>query len=161
MINQTQLKELLRYDPNTGVFTWLKRISIRINVGKQAGKVNAQGYRVIGVRGKTYRGARLAWLYMTGAWPDQVDHINHDRLDDRWCNLREVDHPTNHRNLSLFKNNTSGRCGVSFLPRDRLWLSGNQVKNRQFKHKSSAVAYRVMMEQAFGYHTNHGKPQHA
>lgn len=80
-----RLKELLHYDPETGVFVWLRS---RRRLGVTAGFL-AHGYRKIKVGGVAYPAHRLAWLYMTGEWPDaQIDHINFFCSDNRWANLR-------------------------------------------------------------------------
>lgn len=90
-MTQEKLKSLLTYDPTTGHWSWIAS-------GKVAGYLN-HGYRNIMVEGKNYRGARLAFLYMTGSFPTkQVDHINRNRSDDRWENLRECDNSQNNQN---------------------------------------------------------------
>lgn len=99
MIDQATLRKLLDYDPATGVFVWRVRQSYRINVFDVAGYIGVQGHRRIGVLGHLYWAHRLAWLYMTGAWPSEIDHINGDRADNRWSNLRSVTRLINNQNL--------------------------------------------------------------
>jgi hypothetical protein len=81
-----RLRELLNYDPDTGVFTWRVRPVHSHRVGDIAGSVRTtRGYRLIGVAGRVYKAHRLAWLYMMGEWPkDQIDHINRDPSDNRF-----------------------------------------------------------------------------
>ena len=113
MITQERLKELLHYDPETGIFTrlWCK-YSPQL-IGKEAGNVDSIGYISVSVDSKNYRAHRLAFLYMEGAMPpDQVDHINRIRTDNRWRNLRHSDYELNNRNQNLFSTNTSGITGV-------------------------------------------------
>ena len=94
MITQARLKELLSYDPETGLFF---RIDAKRNKGKPFS--NSGGYITIRLDERTYSASRLAWLYMTGAWPVQlVDHRNGVRDDNRWGNLREVTHSGNSQN---------------------------------------------------------------
>jgi hypothetical protein len=92
MLTQVQLKNLLFYNPQTGVFTW--RINGRgqaLREGARAGYVNNNGYRMIKINGKHYPTSHLAYLYMTGDWPtDQMDHKNRKRADDCWRNLRSA-----------------------------------------------------------------------
>tara|TARA_R110002126_G_scaffold220018_1_gene365375 strand:- start:581 stop:1060 length:480 start_codon:yes stop_codon:yes gene_type:complete len=93
-----QLKECLSYCPETGVFTWLKTTPRGVK-GTEAGTVNDNGYRKITINYHGYRSHRLAFLYMTGKWPEQqVDHINGNRLDNRWENLRDVSRLVNIQN---------------------------------------------------------------
>ena len=111
MITQKELKDLLHYDPETGVFTWLKSGKGRKANGETRGLTN--GYFTIRINWRQYKAHRLAWLYVYGVWPKgQIDHINHNTTDNRIANLREVTNQENHRNMSLSKNNTSGVTGV-------------------------------------------------
>jgi hypothetical protein len=109
-----RLRAVLDYDPLTGAFIWRERISIRITVGKRAGVANRLGHVCIGVDGVKHYAHRLAWLYMTGAWPaESIDHINGDPGDNRFANLRDVPHRTNMQNIRKRRsNNRSGFLGV-------------------------------------------------
>ena len=90
-MKQTDLKTVLHYCPETGVFTWRVRTSNRVQVGDVAGCAGAGGRVVIRIKGVNHYAHRLAWLYMTGAWPvGVVDHMNGDPSDNRWCNLRDA-----------------------------------------------------------------------
>lgn len=99
MITQSLLKELLHYDPNTGVFTWNVSPSPGVRPGAVAGNVNHNGHRIIQVRGRRYPAQHLAFLYMTGSLPSmRIDHRNYALDDNRWSNLREAtDSQINHR----------------------------------------------------------------
>ncbi len=110
-----RLKAFLHYDPETGVFTRLRGRGGQ-PVGKPVGAVGGYSYRRIGMDRRDYDAHRLAWLYMTGSFPEQmVDHINGDRQDNRWCNLRAADRSLNNQNLKRAKksNKASGLLGVS------------------------------------------------
>lgn len=88
MLTQAELKEILNYDPETGIFTWNKRITNRINKGHEAGSIHPDGRVKIGINGKAFRADRLAWLYMTGSVPHRsLIHKNDDVGDSTWTNL--------------------------------------------------------------------------
>lgn len=119
MITQKRLKEILKYCSETGVFVWIKKptkMANNISLGDEAGsKSNANGYVSIRIDKKLYKAHRLAWLYVYGEMPKKhIDHINHDRTDNRIANLREVSHQENCKNQSKPKNNTSGVVGVVY-----------------------------------------------
>lgn len=115
------LRRLVDYDPETGIFTW--KISRRgVNAGERSGCVNAEGYVLIGVCKKLYLAHRLAWLYMTGTWPEcTIDHRNGQRSDNRWVNLRPATYSENNANTGLRGNNSSGVTGVAFERRRKRW----------------------------------------
>jgi len=87
-ITQEELKKLLSYNPDTGVFTWIKSTSKRIKVGAVAGS-DCDGSTLIVINKKKYQANRLAWLYMTGEWPAyDVKYVNGMKDDVRWSNLK-------------------------------------------------------------------------
>jgi len=111
-----ELKKSLFYDPNTGIFTWLKNEAKRENsrVGKVAGTKHWSGYRMIWIGKRHYLAHRLAWLYVYGEWPnDYVDHIDGDKLNNRISNLRVASNSQNKSNGKLYRHSTSGFKGVS------------------------------------------------
>ena len=104
MITQAILKELISYNKSNGIFEW-KIASTRINIGDECVSIDSHGYRRIKIRGLTYKAHRLAWLYVYGKFPDDhIDHINHDRLDNRIINLRQASNYINNTNRSKQKN---------------------------------------------------------
>jgi len=157
MLTAERLRDVLNYDPETGVFTWRKRISIRIKVGSRAGRVNWKGYRMIGIDGALIMEHRLAWLYVYGEWPDrQIDHINRDKSDNRIANLRLATNSQNHINKGLQKNNTSGFKGVIWEPslgkwRARIKINGkNKYLGVHRTREAAAAARRVAEQRHFG-----------
>lgn len=129
-LTQEILKALLSYDPLTGHFFWLKAKGRR-KFGMPAGCVDSN--RVyIGINGVVYLAHRLAWLYMTGAFPiDQIDHINCDSLDNKFANLREANKSENMQNrVTPRADNKSGFLGVSWVKRDRKWTAHIQINGK-------------------------------
>lgn len=116
-MDATKLKQLLRYDPATGDFWWIARRS-GARLDRPAGCISrSNGHRLITIDGVIYLAGRLAWLYMTGAWPEhEVDHRDLDPSNNRWLNLRQATRSQNKGNSGLSKANTSGFKGVSFDP---------------------------------------------
>lgn len=98
-ITADMVRPLLQYDPETGVFRWRARRCGRALEGAIAGTFHGRGYRHIKVCGKRLSEHRLAFLLMTGAWPQHdVDHINGEPADNRWRNLRDVPAALNMQN---------------------------------------------------------------
>ena len=121
MITQKRLKEVLEYNPETGVFTKKQKIG-RGKVGCKCGGLNWKGYWIVSADNQRYRAHRLAWLYMYGKFPDnQIDHINHDKIDNRIENLREVTNSVNHRNMKKPSSNTSGVVGLYWWKDRQVW----------------------------------------
>lgn len=111
-ITATRLRELLHYDPETGLFTW-KVARQGTRAGAFAGALN-HGYLRITIDWRHYPAHRLAWLYMTGEWPaDLIDHINLVSDDNRFVNLRQATRAQNMHNSARPRTNTSGVKGVS------------------------------------------------
>jgi len=163
MLTQERLKELLHYDKDTGVFTRKIKLANGIQVGDIAGCVDGvNGYIVIIIDGKNYRAHRLAWLYVNGGFPkEQIDHISHDRTDNKIANLRSVTNQENQMNKSMLKNNTSGFTGVYWHKPTNKWQSQIMI-NGKYKHlgyftnKNDAIKARKEANIEFGFHQNHG-----
>lgn len=115
MITCERLRQLLSYDPDTGVFVWLEKRGGGANAGEVAGTDGGQGYERIGVEGQIYPAHRLAWLFVHGRWPTgEIDHINGMRRDNRLSNLRDVPGAINTQNQrAARKDNKLGLLGVS------------------------------------------------
>lgn len=148
---------MLRYDAETGVFTWAASPRPNVKAGAVAGMVNSQGYRVIKVQGSGFMAHRLAWFFATGAWPsDEIDHINGDRDDNRVANLREATRADNNRNVAMRRDNSSGRKGVTWHKRQRRWyaqiqLAGKKTYLGSYKNiEDAAAAYRAAELRMFG-----------
>jgi hypothetical protein len=122
-ITAARLRELLHYDPSTGIFRW--RVARGGCVaGEQAGTLHNDGYLWITVDYEQYAAHRLAWLYMTGTLPaEQIDHRDQRRANNSWDNLREATHAQNQHNVSMREDNSSGFKGVSYHRQAGKWLA--------------------------------------
>ena len=130
-LTQEKLKELLHYDPNTGIFTWKIYRSSNAKKGEVAGSAHCCGYIQMSIDKKKYLAHRLVFLYMEGYFPEnEVDHINRVRNDNRWCNLREISHICNLRNSSVQQNNTSNVTGINFHKHANKWRCEIGVKGK-------------------------------
>lgn len=150
------LETLFSYDPNEGHFRHLTYRGPRTGgKGSIAGTQGNHGYISIGVCQKLFLAHRLAWLWMTGEWPkSEIDHVNGNRLDNRFCNLRLATRSQQGQNGGKRRNNKSGRIGVCFDESRRLWkaaimLNGKTVKQKRFQTLAEAVAYREMLEKRY------------
>jgi hypothetical protein len=155
MITQAELKELFDYDPITGIVTRLKRTTRKagsersiknIQLTERAGTVSAQGYRVIRLHNKTYREHRLIWLWMTGEIPKhQIDHINRNKADNRWSNLRECNNTENQQNRTVASKNKTGHIGV-------FWYKNGYMAQIRVNKKSIYLGrYKTVEEAAEAY----------
>ena len=154
-----RLKEILTYNPETGMFCWRVSLSNRRKAGHVAGCIcKTYGYRIIGIDGHVYRSSRLAYLYMMDKFPDDlIDHINGIRSDDRWCNLRCATHSQNHMNIPHQRNNTLGLKGVYFHKQSGKYCARITVNRRTTAlglYKTPAEAYTAYCNAATALHGN-------
>lgn len=114
-ITRERLLEALAYDPESGHFTWLVSPPKQRRIGQRAGCKNGRGYVLVQIDDVIYQAHRLAWLYVTGAWPvAEIDHINGITSDNRWTNLRDVSRAINAQNIHRpMPKNSNGLIGVS------------------------------------------------
>lgn len=136
MLTADRLREMLFYDPETGLFRWLWDDAKKPNINSRdtkrvAGSINLHGRRLIKISGRLYYCSRLAWLYVHGEWPEEIDHINGMRCDDRIANLRTCTHSENQHNVGLTKRNSSGRKGVHWAPRYQKWQAEIVIAGRK------------------------------
>lgn len=166
MITQKELKTLLNYDPETGLFHWLVKPSIAVKIGDRAGSVLNKkpkpSYIAIKVKGKRYLAHKLAWLYCNGELPETIDHINGSTIDNRISNLRSVSQAENAKNLKKYKNNTTGIPGVHWHKSQSRWQSSIGVNGKliylgSFTDIDCAIEARKEAEVKYGFHQNHGK----
>lgn len=180
------LKELLHYDPMTGIFTWKER-SIkyfshcknpeghhktwntrysRSAAGSEHKERNVS-YNIICIslngKQKRFRAHRLAFLYMTGKLPKiQIDHEDGNGMNNRWINLRDVTHQENNKNQSINSNNKSGFTGVCWDKSRGKWsvkisINNKTVHGGRFVNKEDAIQKRIELNIEYGFHENHGR----
>ena len=163
-LTSADVHRLFRYD---GRFLWWrKKPTNNVDMSRPAGSIDGLGYRVITVNGKQHKAHRLIFLFVHGRWPKyEIDHINHDRDDNRIENLREATRPENGRNRSPYKNNSSGVVGVCWNKPSKKWqarirVNGKLIHLGYFHCKEEAARARKEAERRYGFHPNHGKPKH-
>jgi len=166
LLTQEELKRLISYDPDTGVFKWRINRSNKVKAWHVAGTTqlmnNKKKYMRIKIHNRKYFSHRLAHLYITGEWPkDQMDHINGDGTNNKWCNLRAVNISENMHNYRMPVTNTSGIVGVSRDIQANRWsayihINNKQIKIGRFVSIFDAVCARKNAELRYGFHTNHG-----
>jgi len=162
---QKQLKSLLHYDHNTGDFIWKINSRNKRNKGKIAGCVRKglNAYRLIKINRKIYFAHRLVWLYVTGNWPEnEIDHINGNKSDNRFNNLRDVKPLENQRNRKRPIDNTSGCIGVNWHKTNKAWQAKITVQGKTlflglYHDINDAIKSRKEAEAKYGFHINHGR----
>ena len=135
MRNQLTYEEahrLMEYNPETGVLTRKVSLVYSTPVGSEAGSLhNISGYIGVSVNGIRYQSHRVIWLMMTGKWPKStIDHIDCDKTNNRWSNLREASVAENNQNKTLICNNSSGLRGVSWYKKSGKWKAQIGVNKR-------------------------------
>lgn len=151
------LKSILDYDPASGMFRWNVAMNGRIKIGQVAGTLSQDGHRKILIARRVYLAHRLAWFYVTGAWPrDQIDHRNNDPDDNRFDNLREATRLQNNANCRVRKDSGTQVKGVHWHKRTRRWyalirMNGKSVHLGSFATVEAAkAAYDKAARRRFG-----------
>jgi hypothetical protein len=152
MLTQSELQALFAYCPISGVFTRL--VGVKGHARGQAGCRRASGYRQIRILGRNYYEHRLAWLFMTGVWPKEIDHIDGDRANNAWNNLRVVNRSQNKQNMKRpTALNRVGRLGVSRVgKRFRAQIAVNGRKIGLGVFASAALAEEAYLAAKRVYH---------
>lgn len=173
------LRQLIAYDSSTGVARWRERDPAyfgngrygqaataaawnRRCAGKVIGNPTPNGYLSVGIFNRAYTLHRVLWAIYHGEWPSQfIDHINHNRKDNRICNLRAVSRSENMQNQSLRSSNRFGCPGITKTRSGRYVAQSN--KGGRTRHLGTcetleeAVLLRRKWEEENGYHENHGR----
>lgn len=149
-----QLRELVVYEPYTGIF-WLR------DSNKPLGNKTCNGYVVFTLRGHTYRAHRLAWLYMTGNWPKNlVDHKDGDKANNKFSNLREATHQQNSYNGVRRKTNKSGFRGVCWNTKRQRWIAQIVVNGKTRYLGSFQIKEQAACVYQAAAHKHHGEFSH-
>jgi len=162
MITQEYLKNNFKYCQEKGALIRIKKTSNRVKIGDIAGS-NSNGYISISIYGIHRMAHRLIWLYIYGEWPSgQIDHINHNTIDNRIENLRIVTNRENGLNHSLGKRNKSGFTGVFWRKEINKWSARIKTEKSYeslgvFDDWFDAVCARISANNKHGYHENHGR----
>lgn len=114
LISHSGLLAMVSYEPTTGEFRWIEPLLFSpVKRGDLAGSKNGAGYCSIRINRRAYLAHRLAWFYVTGAWPvGEIDHKNGDRFDNRFENLRLSTHSQNMGNRKINTSNATGFKGI-------------------------------------------------
>jgi hypothetical protein len=167
------LKKLFTWNAETGSLVWKERPTEMFGrhqdwvtwnkrfAGKEALNHVCAGYCFGGIFGRVFRKHRVLWALEHGEWPDNIDHINGNGLDNRLANLRSVPQSVNTKNMRLSKRNKSGVIGVAWIPRLKKWEAklssgGKFVYLGLHSKKEDAIAARLEANAQHGFHANHG-----
>lgn len=138
-INLDYVKSILEYDEETGIFI-RKPINEKTRMDKtkntrwslkEAGTITPYGYKAINIDHTVYLAHRLAWFYVNGEWPTELDHINGNKLDNKISNLRIASSSQNKRNRPKQANNKSGYKGVCFYPPLKKWHAQIHINRKR------------------------------
>ena len=170
MLTREKLASVMTFDPEKGRFFWIEGAGRGKPAGKEVGSFDAHGYGQINVFGKIWKEHRLVWLWLHGEMPEQqVDHINHDRRDNRPENLRLADNMENHKNRPMQNSNKTGCPGVWYdRPNDRyrvyITVDKKRINLGSTKTLDDAIKMRMAANTKYGFHENHGvtvgRPKH-
>ena len=163
-ITAERLREVLNYNPDTGVFRWRVVLSNRVRLGQVAGNYD-KGRWIISIDNRGYFAHQLAWLWMTGGFPHfEIDHIDGDSTHNRWFNLRKGDRQKSSANTKRYRNNTSGFKGVTWDADRSKWMAqihpnGRHIHLGRFDTPEEAhEAYMAAAIKYFGEFASGGRP---
>lgn len=164
-ICQINWGDYFRYEPETGKLFWRISPSRAIRAGTEVCYIN-DGYLRVGFKGRGYFAHRIIWGILHPEDPiadgEEIDHIDHNRTNNRPENLRKVPGIDNRRNKTKDHRNTSGTTGVGWHSYHKKWqakisVDGVRVYLGLFHSLDDAIAARKAAEIKYGFHKNHGK----
>lgn len=151
MITLERLREVLDYNPDTGIFIWKIWVSFGIKIGTVAGGKNKSGYIKIVINGKAYVAHRLAWFYYYGEWPKtDLDHKDRNKSNNILSNLREATKRQNNLN-TCYRRKDGGDIGVYYRAdrgkwRARIKVNGKYISLGCFDTEEEALYFRKQAE---------------
>ncbi|NTA16041.1 HNH endonuclease [Agrobacterium tumefaciens] len=166
-LTQEEVRRSFDYDPTTGILSWRERDDVGKSwnvrfAGKPAGAKTKDGYLRVKLNGVRLLVHQMIWLFVFGYVPDEIDHQNQRKSDNRLSNIREVSRLENARNHTMQANNTSGHTGVYWDKGRGLWRAFVCVGKRQkhlghFVDFNEAIAARLAANDNLNFHVNHGR----
>lgn len=152
-----RLRELMRYDPETGIFTNRVTRGSRAQKGAVAGSPDSDGYLQIRIAGKNRKAHRLAVLYMTGRWPDElVDHWDGCTANNRWKNIRCATPAVNSQNMRRARSDSKTKLlGASFDAKRNKYLAQiliGGVKKNLGRFETAELAHAAYLDAKRKHH---------
>jgi len=149
------------YNYETGVLKWLVPTAYRVNIGDEAGCINSRGHLQTMINGRFYQVHRIVWLICTGEFPkNNIDHIDKNKLNNKFSNLRDVTQSENCKNQSIRSDNKSGTVGIDKIKsgwRAQIQVNKTKINLGLFKNKQDATLAREQANIKYNFHPNHGK----
>lgn len=150
-----RILDLFEYDREAGKLFWKVSTGNKIKIGQEAGTINGNGYRLLGIDGKKYLTHRLIFLIEHGYLPEYIDHIDGNPLNNKLENLRECSRSENARNRSKQSNNTSGVVGVSWHKSKSKWHALCRDKYGKLTHLGYFADLKVAAEVVKAFRLEH------
>ncbi len=164
--SQELLLEYLAYDPNTGHLTWIKKAGNSTVLNSRAGSTSKSGYRRLMFKGKQYQEHHVIWCMVHGYFPpEQLDHDDQVRDNNRISNLIEVTQSENSRNRAR-RNTSIDEAGIWYCKRRRRYIAeitfeGKKVFQKSYQDIEQAIEERQAKLKEYGFNENHGKSNHS
>jgi hypothetical protein len=157
-VSVARLRDMLKYDPNTGLVVWILPQSNRVRPGEQAGGITRLGYLRVGISGRDYMVHRVAWALHYGGWPAGViDHMDGNKVNNRIANLRDVPASVNMQNRrSATGGSSSGLLGASWHAASGRWHARIKIGGR-----TTSLGYHATPEDAHAAYVQAKRRLHA